>query len=69
MKTRKLFVKFCNKWYEVKYIKSGKPDYVPIVIIKSRYDNGKTLCSNTIPLHYCSDIKFKKVKEKNNVKN
>lgn len=65
MKTRKLFVKFCRKWYEVKYIKNGKPYYCNVEIIKSRYNNGKELCTYTIPLNYCSDIKFKKVKEKN----
>lgn len=69
MKTRKLFVKFEGKWCEVQYIKNGKPDYSRVQFIISKYNNGKPLCSYVVPLHCCSNIKFKKVKEKNNVKN
>ena len=66
MKTRKLFVKYCGKWYEVNHIKGGKLYYSKIEIIISRYDNGKPLSKLTIPLNYCSNIKIKKVKVKKN---
>lgn len=66
MKTRKLFVKFEGKWYEVQYIKDGKPDYSRVQFLIRRYKNGKPLSSLYVPLHCCSDIKFKKVKVTNN---
>lgn len=64
MKTKKLFVKFEGKWYEVQYIQNGKPNYSRVQFIISRYKNGEPLSSLVVPLHCCSNIKFKKVKEK-----
>lgn len=69
MKTRKLFVKFKGKWYVVKYIKNGTSDYShdgtsdynSVQFIVSKHING-ILCNYIIPLHCCSNIKFKKVK-------
>ena len=64
MKIRKLFVKFEGKWYEVQHIRNGKPNYSQVQFIISRYKNGDPLSCLIVPLHYCSNIKFKKVKKK-----
>lgn len=63
-RTKKLLVKYENKWYEVIKLsfdeKTGKKK---IIFVKIKYDNGKPCVLIETTLDEVSKIKFKNVKE------
>lgn len=62
-KTKKLLVKYENKWYEViKLSFDEKTNKRKIVFITTKYDNGKPCVLIETTLDEVSKIKFKKYK-------